>query len=94
MRQIPGYEDGTGDVLRVLSSLYGLKQVPRIWNKLFSDKVVTLGYTRMPSEPSIYTCQRGSSVAVLAVYVDDIAVFASKGTVGLVKEELMGLFEM
>ena len=48
----------------------------------------------MPSELSIYTCRRGSGVAVLAVYVDDIAVFASAGTVAGVKAELMGLFEM
>src|ERR1700730_10721660 len=71
MQQIPGYEDGTSDVLRVLGSLYGLIQVPRIWNKLFSDKVVTLGYTWMPLEPSIYTHRRGSDVAVLAVHVDN-----------------------
>jgi len=31
MKQPPGYEDGTGRVCRVLRSLYGLKQLPKLW---------------------------------------------------------------
>ena len=33
-------------------------------------------------------------MAILAVYVDDIAVFATRGTMGRVKKELMTLFQM
>lgn len=94
MRQIPGYEDGTNRVLRLIGSLYGLKQAPHIWNNLFSSKFLSLSYTRLPSEPSIYTRHKGDQLSILAVYVDDIAVFTSKGHVTGAKKELMELFEM
>src|ERR1700722_5081056 len=94
MRQIPGYEDGTQRVLRIRGSLYGLKQAPRIWNRVFREKVAALGFISIPSEPCIFKREKNGHVAILAVYVDDIAVFTSKGDVEGVKEELMGLFEM
>lgn len=94
MRQIPGYEDGTGRVYRIRGSLYGLRQAPRIWERTFHDKVSKLGYRKTPSDSSVYTWIQGGVMAILAVYVDDIAIFTTKGHVDGVKAELMGLFEM
>src|ERR1700722_18668667 len=94
MRQIPGYEDGTQRVLRIKGSLYGLKQAPRIWNRVFREKVATIGYHPIPSEPCISLRIRDGHTAILAVYVDDIAVFTTRGDAGEVKTELLGLFEM
>jgi hypothetical protein len=94
MRQIPGYEDGTDRVMRIKGSLYGLRQAPRIWEKLFLDKISVIGYTQIPSDSLVYIRQKDGIVSVLAVYVDDIAIFTTKGHVGSVKKELMGLFEM
>ena len=54
----------------------------------------TLGYTLIPSEPCIYIRKTSNCVSILAVYVDDIAVFTSKGMMNMVKAELLGLFEM
>ena len=68
---------------------------PRIWNETFRKEVVRIGYEQAKSDPSLFTCfGRNGEVAILAVYVDDIAVFTNKGTIGRVKEELKGLFEM
>src|SRR6266566_4315803 len=94
MRQIQGYEDGTNRVLRLIGSLYGLKQAPRIWYRLFHEKVRAIGYQRLPSEQSVFIRRQGGDVAILAVYVDDIAVFATRGTGRKVQKELMGLFDM
>jgi hypothetical protein len=33
MCQPPGFQDGTGNVLKLLMSLYDLKQAPRVWNQ-------------------------------------------------------------
>ncbi|QRV89278.1 Retrovirus-related Pol polyprotein from transposon TNT 1-94 [Ceratobasidium sp. AG-Ba] len=95
MEQIPGYEDGTNRVLRLRGSLYGLKQAPRVWLLTFGKKVIDAGYTQLESEPSVFI-QRDSRgrLAILAVYVDDIAVFTTKGYVQEVKAELMKLFKM
>ena len=35
VKQLTGYDDGTGRVCRLKRSLYGLKQSPRCWNKRF-----------------------------------------------------------
>lgn len=94
MRQIPGYEDGTDRVLRIRGSLYGLRQAPRIWEKLFLEKVSGLGYHRIPSDSLVYIRKQDGVTLILAVYVDDIAIFTTKGHVEHVKKELMGLFEM
>src|SRR3984957_10126849 len=87
MRQIPGYEDSTQRVLRIKGSLYGLKQAPHIWNRVFRENVATIGFELIPSEPCIFKRKKGDCVAILAVYVDDIAVFTSKGDMAAVKEE-------
>jgi hypothetical protein len=94
MKQVPGYEDGTNKVLRLIGSLYGLKQAPRIWNETFRKEVVKVGYIQAKSDPSLFTRITDTEVSILAVYVDDIAVFTDKNRMPKVKKELMSLFEM
>ncbi|CUA78310.1 Retrovirus-related Pol polyprotein from transposon TNT 1-94 [Rhizoctonia solani] len=94
MRQILGYDDGSGQVLRIKGNLYGLKQAPRVWNKIFSEKALGIGFNRTTADPSLYYRNNNGKIAILAVYVDDIAVFTTRGYSQLVKEELMSLFEM
>lgn len=94
MKQIPGYEDSTNRVLCLIGSLYGLKQAPRIWNQMFADKVTQIGFVQAKLEPSIFIRRTNSKVIILAVYVDDIAVFTTRGHAKQAKKELMGLFEM
>lgn len=78
MHQIPGYEDGSNKVLRVKGSLYGLKQAPRIWNKTFAEKIMSYGYKRAESDPSVYIRRQNGKMSILAVYVDDIVLFTQK----------------
>ncbi|QRV78044.1 Retrovirus-related Pol polyprotein from transposon TNT 1-94 [Ceratobasidium sp. AG-Ba] len=95
MVQIPGYEDGTNRVLRIHGSLYGLKQAPRIWMLTFGKAVKTIGFEPIASEPSCFIRRTDNGdLCILAVYVDDIALFATKGYASKVKKELMALFEM
>jgi hypothetical protein len=54
MRQIPGYEDGTNRVLHIKGSLYGLRQAPQIWEKMFFNKVSGIGFSCFPSDSSVY----------------------------------------
>ena len=45
MKQIPGYEDGSSNVLRLKKTLYGLKQAGRVWNRRLHKALTELNYT-------------------------------------------------
>src|ERR1700722_18388019 len=94
MHQVPGYTDGTGKVLKLIGSLYGLKQAPRIWNETFKRAAMRIGFVQAKSDPSLFTRITRKETAVLAVYVNDIAVFTTKGRMPSIKKEVMNLFEM
>jgi hypothetical protein len=94
MRQIPGYEDGTNRVLRLKRALYGLKQAPRAWNQTINTSLLQIGYTRLESEPCVYRRLKGGKLSILALYVDDIALFTTPGYAAEAKGELMRLFKM
>lgn len=58
-------------------SLYGLKQAPRTWFHRFRSFLLSLGFTASKSDTSLFILRRGSSIAYLLVYVDDIILTAS-----------------
>jgi hypothetical protein len=94
MEQIPGYEDSTGRVLHLVGSLYGLKQAPRIWNKTLGSKLIACGYTCLKSKLLCFVRCCHDHLAILAIYVDNIAIFATRRYVEEVKAKLLGLFKM
>lgn len=63
-----------GNALKVLRSLYGLKQAGRDWNLLLKRFLIENGFTQSLADPCLFTHKdRGIS---LLVYVDDIAAAA------------------
>ncbi|CAO1621463.1 unnamed protein product [Parajaminaea phylloscopi] len=60
-------------ILRVLRSLYGLKESGRIWFSTLSDCLEKEGFRMCPFDPCVYV---DSSGTILVIYVDDLAVFA------------------
>lgn len=64
-----------GKHCRILKSLYGLKQSSRSWYKKLDDKLRTMGFTPIESEPCFYIRNRDKSI--LVIYVDDIAMASS-----------------
>lgn len=72
------YKERKKFVLKLNKSLYGLKQSGNKWNKCL-NKVITekLGFTRLKSESCIYMRGEGKDMMILAVYVDDILIFAT-----------------
>ena len=70
----PTGQDLTGKCLRLVKTLYGLKQSPREWNEQLDDVLrTTMGFSRLRSDPCLYVHGRGTDeVIYLAVYVDDI----------------------
>ncbi|KAK4360427.1 hypothetical protein RND71_019379 [Anisodus tanguticus] len=61
-------------------SLYGLKQSPRARYTRFADFVSTIGFTHSRSDNSLFIYLRGSTLAYILLYVDDIILTASSDT--------------
>ena len=69
MVQPEGFVDKTqpNKVCKLNKALYGLKQSPRVWCKTLSNKLNSVGYKPLLSDPSIFR-NRGSYIAA---YVDE-----------------------
>eukprot|EP00873_Tetraselmis_striata_P023102 jgi/Tetstr1/443366/TSEL_031381.t1 len=77
MRPPPGYEQydarGRPMVLRLLKSMYGLKQSPRNWRNTLHKFLVCYGFQQLKSDPGAYVYwQGGQLICILVVYVDDM----------------------
>ncbi|KAH9090716.1 hypothetical protein LEN26_018851 [Aphanomyces euteiches] len=70
----PQGSKATTRYLKLLKSLYGLRQSPRCWNKLLDKTLKTFGYVAAPSDPCLYIYNSGD--AYLVVYVDDLVLCA------------------
>lgn len=79
----------SGSVLKLKKSLYGLKQSGNKWNKCINELLSNMKFERLKSEPCIYKRGEKRAMVILALYVDDILIFASTQTqVNVVKDEL------
>ena len=78
--QPEGYKDGSGTVLRLNKSLYGLKQSPLCWFTALQRSLMSLGFQSCPVEPALFykdfsshSSSSGASVRCwVVVYVDDL----------------------
>jgi len=77
--QPSGFEDPAHPdfVCRLNKSLYGLKQAPRAWYSRFATYLVSLGFVEAKSDTSLFVYHRGSDMAYLLLYVDNIVLTAS-----------------
>lgn len=65
-----------GMALRLLRSLYGLKQSARDWNLLMDTELKNWGFVQSKADPCLYV--HPVQELVLLVYVDDIAIAGRK----------------
>ena len=79
MDQPPGFEEpGKEDwVMKLMKSLYGMKQASRVWNKTFDKVVKELGFERLACEWCVYRRESPRGIIIFAVHVDDIVSAAS-----------------
>ena len=69
-----------GKVLRLLKSIYGLKQSGLNWYKCCTNYLLDCGFTRLVSDPCIFTKSINGRPIILAVYVDDIIIAGKSRT--------------
>lgn len=75
IKQIDGFtdKDHPDKVLKLNRALYGLKQLPLMWNKEITEFLLKKGFQQLQSEKGLYF--KGN--VVLGLYVDDILFFAN-----------------
>ncbi|GKA69662.1 ribonuclease H-like domain-containing protein [Tanacetum coccineum] len=79
MYQPPGFVDVRfpHHVCRLQRSLYGLKQAPRVWFQRFAGYALRVGFSSSRCDSSLFIYRRGTEVAYLLIYVDDIVLTTS-----------------
>ena len=77
MTQPEGFPQGErGQLLKLLRSIYGLKQAGRQWNKKLSKKLLSMGFKCLQSDRSCYLYSNGTVNIILPIYVDDGTIAA------------------
>ena len=59
---------------KLVKTLYGLKQSPRVWNAHLNDWMVSQGFTRSMSDSCLYTRPAGAGLMYVTVWVDDLLI--------------------
>jgi hypothetical protein len=67
-----------GTALRLLRSLYGLKQSARDWNLLMKEELLKMGFNQSRADPCLFV--HVEREIRLLVYVDDLAAAAPDAT--------------
>jgi hypothetical protein len=66
------------EVYKLKKALYGVHQAPRAWNQRLDASLVSLGFQRCPSDPTIYCrADKNGSRLILRVYVYDMLITGS-----------------
>jgi hypothetical protein len=84
-----------GKVLKLLKSLYGLKQSPMNFNNTINEFIESMGFKRCVSDHCLYVRWNGKDIMLLVLYVDDIVIAGSDlAEVEMVKADFKKRFEM
>ena len=98
LEQPQGYliQGDENKVYRLKKALYGLKQAPRAWNSKIDGYLIENGFTKSPSEPSLYIKTQGQQdFLILCLYVDDLIYTSTNSTmIEKFKKAMMSKFEM
>nr|GFC18537.1 retrovirus-related Pol polyprotein from transposon TNT 1-94 [Tanacetum cinerariifolium] len=63
-------------VYQLRKALYGLKQAPKAWYDELSKFLISKGFTKGTTDPSLFTIRYGEDILLVQIYVDDI-IFGS-----------------
>ena len=80
MQQPPTFEATgaqAGLVCKLKKSLYGLKQAGRTWNHKIDGLFRKSGFTALDADNCVYKRERGFSVIIISLYVDDLLLFSN-----------------
>ena len=96
MQQPEGFPQGSPDqVLRLVKSIYGMKQSPRLWHQKLDQVLSSLGFVKIKSDASVWVFQNDGIRVIVSVYVDDMTLVSkSKSKLAELKAELRKHFKL
>jgi hypothetical protein len=78
MKQPEGYNDGTNRACKLIKSLYGLKQSPRMWYNCLSEALSRNGFRKSIHDQALFIRTNDKETTIWClVYVDDILMASS-----------------
>ena len=82
-------------VLCLIKAIYGMKQGGHVWYEEISRTLGNMGYTRTDADHAVFTRGAGSTLSIIALYVDNITMVANNlETINCDKQVLMQAYEM
>jgi hypothetical protein len=85
--------EGKGRVLRLHSSIYGLKQAAVTWHSLLIGEVRRLGYRAVDGSDCFWVRKDGDEVCMFVIHVDDLAIaYNSERLLKKLKDRLRSLW--
>ena len=95
MKQPEGYSDGTDRVCKLVKSLYGLKQSPRMWYERLSSALKRHGFHTSDYDDALFINLGLLPPVWCLVYVDDILMMSSsQDNLNICAAKLRSEFEM
>jgi hypothetical protein len=84
--------------LRLIKSLYGLKQSSHVWYVTFKDFVISIGLVASCVDGGLFVLHdkldHGIVVAVVVLYVDDLLIIDNECLIGQIKDRMKKRFWM
>ena len=79
LEQPPGFEAPGKEewVMRLMKSIYGMRQASRVWNQTFHKAVSEWGFERLQCEWCVYRRNSPTGTTIFVVHVDNIISAAS-----------------
>ncbi|EMD35853.1 hypothetical protein CERSUDRAFT_124463 [Gelatoporia subvermispora B] len=95
MRQPVGFTDGTDRVVRLLRSLYRLKQAARLWNRHMTAQLKSVGFRQLFTDNAVYIRDTELGTTITGIHVDNALTFSSsRKELAAARHDLHSLFEM
>ncbi|KAE9034092.1 hypothetical protein PR001_g9877 [Phytophthora rubi] len=94
MEQPDYFDDGMGRVCKLLQSLYGLRQAPRIWYTMLGKYLRKCGFKRTKMNAGVYARRVGENKIFVTVYVDGLLIVGTESDIEMVLVELHSKFKI
>jgi hypothetical protein len=80
--------------VKLVKSLYGLKQSGRIWYNRLKEFLLTKGYSNSNDYPCMFTKKSATRFCIISVYMDDLNIIGHTKDIDETRNHLKTEFEM